>query len=411
MRRSPRFSKLILYEFLHRRIINCNFAGSFTLTNTYTFFDLFPFQNYDWWWLIAAIIPVLIGWFYYFHYFSSVKQTAEPTNSDYPPVSVVICARNAALILERNLPLWLEQDYPQFEIVVVDDCSGDETAYLLVTTAEREPLLKYVLLDPLVIKNQSKKLALSLGIKKAQYEHLLLTDADCIPSSNQWIKHMATQFSKNTSLVLGVSPVNSQSNSFLERMVQYENLMTAMNYLGMSIKGSPYMGVGRNLAYTKTLYNSVGGFSAHHHIPAGDDDLFVQSVANDQNTQVVIHPDAYCPTNGPQNFKHYWRQKMRHLFVGKFYTNAVKFRLGLFSISQLLFWIISLVWLFAGSSFLYPTLLIIIKITPEWIIFAQKGKLLNMKKANALYPLLNFIQSFWYIILGTSAFFKKKIIW
>ena len=204
------------------------------MTNTYTFFDLFPFQNYDWWWLIAAVIPVLIGWFYYFHYFSSVKQTAEPTNSNYPPVSVVICARNAALILERNLPLWLEQDYPQFEIVVVDDCSGDETAYLLVTTAEREPLLKYVLLDPLVIKNQSKKLALSLGIKKAQYEHLLLTDSDCIPSSNQWIKHMATQFSKNTSLVLGVSPVNSQSNSFLERMVQYENLMTAMNYLGMS---------------------------------------------------------------------------------------------------------------------------------------------------------------------------------
>lgn len=381
------------------------------MKNTFNFFELFPFQTADWWWLLAAAIPMLIGWFYYFYYFTSVKQTEIDQSPNYPPVSVVICSKNAALILERNLPLWLEQDYPEFEVVVVDDCSGDETAYLLVKTAEREPLLKYVLLDPLVIKNPSKKLALSLGIKKAQYEHLLLTDADCIPTSNQWMKHMSAQFSKKTSLVLGVSPVSSDSKSFLERMVQYENLMTALNYLGMGIKGSPYMGVGRNLAYTKSLYNSVGGFSSHHHIPAGDDDLFVQSVANEQNTSVVIHPEAYCPTKGPQNFKQYWRQKMRHLFVGKFYLGSIKFKLGLFSLAQLLFWTISMIWIFAGGSFLYPVVLILLKLLPEWIIFAQKGKLLHMKKANALYPILNFVQTFWYVILGTSAFFKKKVIW
>jgi len=379
--------------------------------NIFDFFELFPFQTGDWWWFAAASIPLLIGWFYYFYYFSSVKQTELNHTQSYPPVSIVICAKNAALILERNLPLWLEQDYPKFEVVVVDDCSGDETAYLLVKTAEKEPLLKHVLLDPLVIKNPSKKLALSLGIKKAQYEHLLLTDADCIPSSNQWLKRMSAQFDNKTSLVLGVSPVSSESKSFLERMIQYENLMTALNYLGMGIKGSPYMGVGRNLAYTKSLYNSVGGFSAHHHIPAGDDDLFVQSVANDQNTKVVIHPEAYCPTKGPQNFKQYWRQKMRHLFVGKFYLSSIKFKLGVFSLAQLLFWTISMIWLIVGSSFIYPLVLILFKVTPEWIIFAQKGKLLQMKKANALYPILNFIQSFWYIILGTSAFFKKKVIW
>ncbi len=381
------------------------------MKNTNSFFDIFPFQTIDWWWLAAASVPLLIGWFYYFYYYLPVKETKLPQVTNYPPISVIICARNAALILERNLPLWLEQDYPNFEVVVVDDCSGDETAYLLVKTAEREPLLKYVLLDPLVIKNQSKKLALSLGIKKAQYEHILLTDADCIPGSNQWIKHMSAQFSNNTSLVLGVSPVSSKSKSLLERIIQYENLMTAMQYLGMSIQGSPFMGVGRNLAYTKTLYNSVGGFSAHHHIPAGDDDLFVQSVANRDNTRTVINPEAYCPTTGPQNFKHYWRQKMRHLFVGKFYQNGIKFRLGLFSLSQLLFWTISIIWIFAGSTFLYPTALILVKVIPEWIIFAQKGKLLQMKKAVALYPLINLFQSFWYIILGTAAFFKKKIIW
>lgn len=353
-------------------------------------------------WIITAI--------YFFFYYSTVKRSPKSnTSTSFPPASIIICARDAALHLEKHLEDWLNQDYPEFEVVVVDDCSADETAYLLVTEAKKHPRLKYVLMDPAVIKNGGKKLALTLGIKKAQYEHLVLTDADCIPSSDQWLKHMMSGFTEGKSVVLGVAPITSQG--ILGGLIHYENMYTALNYLGMALRGQPYMGVGRSLAYTKTIYNSVGGFSAHHHIPAGDDDLFVQAVATKSNTAVVIEPEAYINSKGPKSFQAYWRQRMRHLWVGKLYTSSISLKLSILPIFNLLFWIgISLFFLFS-SSWLYPLCLLLIKFLPEWILFFYKSKLLNMPIAAPFYPFWNLFHSLWYVFVGVRAFFKKKIIW
>ena len=351
-----------------------------------------------------------MGWFYFFNYFNPIKPTQTEPITAFPPVSIIIAARNSVLKLEDNLPHWLNQDYPNFELVIVDDRSGDETAYFLVKTAEKEPLLKYVLLDPDVIKNGSKKLALTLGIKKAKYNHFLLTDADCIPSSDQWLKQMAVGFTHKKDIVLGVSPVKTKK-TFLGRLSQYENLLTAMQYIGMAMKGKPYMGVGRNLAYTRSIYESVGGFSKHHHLPAGDDDLFVQDAANSNNTVVCIHKESFVNTNGPANWKEYWKQKMRHLWIGKQYRSDVKFTLAWLPISQLMFWVAIFLWFILGSSWLWPIVPILIKIVPEWIIFVNKGKLLGMPLAGPYYLFYNIFYSFWYVIITVNAFFKKKIIW
>lgn len=351
-----------------------------------------------------------IGWFYFFHYFSSVKINNQAVNGLLPPVSIIIAARNAVLKLEDHLPQWLNQDYPEFEVVIIDDRSADETAYFLVKTAEKEPLLKYVLLDPEVIKNGGKKLALTLGFKKAKYNHFLLTDADCVPSSDQWLRNMASGFTQKKDIVLGVSPVKTKKN-FLGRLVQFENLLTALQYLGMASKGKPYMGVGRNLAYTRSVYDNVGGFSKHHHLPAGDDDLFVQEAATINNTTICISTDSYVNTIGPKNWKEYWQQKMRHLWIGKQYRADVKNQLAWLPISQCLFWVSIIVWFCVGSSWIWPIIPILIKIIPEWVIFAKKGTLLQMPLANPYYLFFNFFYSFWYLIISINAFFKRKIVW
>ena len=374
------------------------------------FINNLRFEQVDMILCVLATVLFSVGWFYFFYYFNPIKLTPSEPITAFPPVSIIISARNSVLKLEDNIQHWLTQDYPNFEVVIIDDRSSDETAYFLVKTAEKEPLLKYVLLDPDVIKNGSKKLALTLGIKKAKNNYFLLTDADCIPSSDQWLKHMATGFTHKKDIVLGVSPVNTKK-SFLGRLSQYENLLTAMQYLGMSIKGKPYMGVGRNLAYTRGIYDSVGGFSKHHHLPAGDDDLFVQEASNANNTVVCIQPESYVNTEGPKNWKEYWKQKMRHLWIGKQYRSDVKTSLAWLPISQLLFWTIIIIWFITGSSWLWPIIPIIVKIVPEWIIFVKKGKLLNMPLAGPYYLFYNIFYSFWYVVISMNAFFKRKIVW
>ena len=374
------------------------------------FINNLRFEQVDMILCVLATVLFSVGWFYFFYYFNPIKLTPSEPITAFPPVSIIISARNSVLKLEDNIQHWLTQDYPNFEVVIIDDRSSDETAYFLVKTAEKEPLLKYVLLDPDVIKNGSKKLALTLGIKKAKNNYFLLTDADCIPNSDQWLKHMATGFTNKKDIVLGVSPVNTKK-SFLGRLTQYENLLTAMQYLGMSIKGKPYMGVGRNLAYTRGIYDSVGGFSKHHHLPAGDDDLFVQEVSNANNTVVCIQPESYVNTEGPKNWKEYWKQKMRHLWIGKQYRSDVKTSLAWLPISQLLFWTIIIIWFITGSSWLWPIIPIIVKIVPEWVIFVKKGKLLNMPLAGPYYLFYNIFYSFWYVVISMNAFFKRKIVW
>ncbi len=359
---------------------------------------------------VISVIAFSIGWFYFFNYFTAVQPSNLAIQSSLPPVSIIIAARNAVLKLEDHLPQWLNQDYPEYEVVIIDDRSGDETAYFLVKTAEREPLLKYVLLDPEVIKNGGKKLALTLGFKKAKYNHFLLTDADCVPNSDQWLKSMASGFTHKKDIVLGVSPVKTKKN-FLGRLVQFENLLTALQYLGMASKGKPYMGVGRNLAYTRSVYDGVGGFSKHHHLPAGDDDLFVQEAATNSNTTICISEGSYVNTIGPKNWKEYWQQKMRHLWIGKQYRSDVKNQLAWLPISQIMFWISIIVWFIVGSSWIWPIMPILVKIIPEWIIFAKKGNLLKMPLANPYYLFFNFFYSFWYLFISINAFFKRKIVW
>lgn len=378
--------------------------------NFQEFFNQLHFTQLDTALAAAAGLAAFISWLYYLAIYTKVRPTSPAKPGFQPPVSIIIAARDAKTHLQKNLPLWLEQDYPNFEIIIANDRSSDGTTLFLTEQAMIHPKIKNVTLDIDVVKTGGKKLALTLGIKKAQYPYFLLTDADCTPASKDWLKTMVQYFGEGHTLVLGASPIQT-GNGFLGRLIQYENLITALQYLGFAANNKPYMGVGRNLAYSRTCYESVNGFSSHYHIPAGDDDLFVQEAVQKNASICCIEPQAFTYSEGPKTWKNYWRQKLRHLWVGKSYQTGVKFQLFWFPFAQLLFFVTAIMWFFLGSTWFWPVLALLIKWLPEWIVFGIKGKLLKMQKATPYYPFFNLFATMWYLFSGTVAFFKKKIIW
>ncbi|MGI4730048.1 MAG: glycosyltransferase, partial [Janthinobacterium lividum] len=247
------------------------------------------------------------------------KLDTQPADSAQQiPVSVIICARNEAENLRQNLPFILNQNYPDFEVVVVNDCSSDDSSYVLDHFKADHSNLKIVTVSEHRRFKTGKKFALTMGIKAAKNEHLLLTDADCLPASENWIQLMQQCFSAEKEIVLGYSPYKKTSG-FLNTFVRFETVKTASSYLAAALKNKPYMGVGRNLAYTKSLFFGAKGFAAHMHVLSGDDDLFINQNANAVNTTVQVDAEAHTFSETKTSLRAYYRQKKRHMGVGKYY--------------------------------------------------------------------------------------------
>ena len=233
-----------------------------------------PILFYTFWIFAGLVLIQLIYTIVFFGRLAFRKPAAK--NPQLPPVSIVIAARNESDNLFENLPKILDQYYPaEFEVVVVNHQSIDDSKYLLDALQRSYPHLVVMEVERSKHLKASKKLPLTLGIKKARFEHLILTDADCSPSSDHWLVRMAEQFSEQKQLVLGYGPYKPEPG-LLNKVIRFDTTMIAVHYFSMAINGMPYMGVGRNMAYTKTLFNSVKGFKSHYALASGDDDLFVQ---------------------------------------------------------------------------------------------------------------------------------------
>jgi hypothetical protein len=176
---------------------------------------------------------------------------------------------------------------------------------------------------------------LSVGIKSSKYEILVLTDADCTPASPQWLATMQSYFDDSVDIVLGYGAYKKRKG-FLNKLIRFETFHTALQYLSYSLAGISYMGVGRNLAYKKTLFNAHKGFSSHTRIPSGDDDLFVNEAATKKNTTINIEPDSFTYSSPKKTWSSWAQQKKRHYTTGKYYKPKHKFLLALYSIAQFL---------------------------------------------------------------------------
>jgi len=234
---------------------------------------------------IFSAVTAIQLFYYLFFYLSVYLRKFSETKKTVEPVSIIICARNEAENLQNFLPSILEQSYPDFEVIVVNDCSEDNSYVILSNYQTKYPHLRIsnVNKDPKFTHN--KKFAQFIGIKAARNEILLFTDSDCKPESDKWLEGMTSHFDSKTSFVLGYGGYLSEKG-FLNKYIRYDSLTIAMQYLGMAIRGLPYMGVGRNLAYRRSVFFENKGFGSHNHIVSGDDDLFVNSIANGKNTSV-----------------------------------------------------------------------------------------------------------------------------
>ena len=265
--------------------------------------------------------------------------------AETPGVSVILCAHNESYNLSQYLQALLCQDYPMYEVIVVDDGSEDSTREIVESYCTQDPRLHMTFVPGEARVGSTKKLALTLGAKAAQYDYLLLTDADCVPESKYWIREMMEGFEDVQSdkvqstkdIVLGFSPY-FETEGHVNRLVRYDTLFNGLHYLGAALCGHPYMGVGRNLAYRKSLFFESGGFTHMMTSKAGDDDLFVNHVATKQNTAVVLSRKSYMWSVPKRTFKEWWQQKRRHISVSPAYKESTKFRLALEPLTRGLFY-------------------------------------------------------------------------
>ena len=250
------------------------------------------------------------------------------TEAVLPGVSVIVCAKNEQDNLRDYLQALLTQDYPLYEVIVVDDGSEDDTRLLVERWQKRYTNLKLTFVPIGAHVMSTKKLAITLGAKAAQYDYLLLTDADCRPESTHWIQAMVHGFTEQVDVVLGAG-MYFVKPGLLNRMIQFDTVFSAMQYLGLAVCGHPYMGVGRNLAYSKRLFFAQNGFAGILEHRAGDDDLFVNRVATKQNTAVVCTRESLTWSVPKASFSDWLHQKRRHLSVAPAYKTGTKFRLTL----------------------------------------------------------------------------------
>ena len=361
------------------------------------------------WCLVLGFLLLL---FYYFYFFIRVAAfKSSPLNTDTTPlVSIVICAKNEDDNLPNYLPLILEQDYPEYEVVVVNDCSYDLTGDVLEEFGKRHKNLKIVTIKEDEYYQHGKKVALMMGIKGATHELLLLTDADCKPSSNQWLKSMVSRFDSKTEIVLGYGPFIPQKG-FLNRLIRFDGAMIGIQYLSFALARVPYMGVGRNLAYRKNLFYKVKGFASHYHIPSGDDDLFVNEAATKSNVSVVIQKDAFCYTEAKTTFRQWWIQKQRHLLTGKRYKGKHKFLLGLYVLSQWIFFAAFTTALILQFQWMVVTGIFVVRLLIQMLIFKSCFNKLEEKGLLLLTPILELYFLFFYPVITLARMMRKKTPW
>lgn len=332
-------------------------------------------------------------------------------------VTVLIAAHNEYKNLKNLIPKLFEQDYPKFDVMIVNDRSTDRTKRLLEEMMAIYPKLRSVTVKYTPNHVTSKKFALTLGIKVAKNDVILLTDADCIPNSDQWIRKMTAPVrEEGKTFAVGFSGYQKESG-MLNRWIQFETILTALFYFSFGLWKAPFMGIGRNLSYRKSFFMDVKAFKGIWHLEGGDDDLFVNQYATGSNTAMVIDPSAMTLSIPKSNWSDYLIQKKRHLHAGKFYRGEDKRKIGLFSLSHALFWLggFGLLVYFgiiqSWEQFSVVFGIILLRSLLMWRVFASASKKIQ-GSSNQLNTWINdliYLGYFW--ILGTVSYQAKDIKW
>lgn len=368
----------------------------------------------NWWqglfysFCLVAVIQV----FYYLVFFARLAfyQSKQKNITQTHPVSVIICARDEAANLTKNLPGALTQRYPTtHEVIVVDDNSLDESKYILEALQKKFRQLQVVELKQEAKFIAGKKYPLTVGIKTARHEVVLLTDADCMPVSENWIQKMQAGYGQETEIVLGYG-AHFKANGLLNKLVRWETFHTALQYLSYARAGMAYMGVGRNLSYKKSVFYRHKGFASHNHIASGDDDLFINTAATKKNTEIVIDKEAFTLTDAPRTWKQWMRQKTRHFSTGRLYRSSHKFLLGLYAFTHFAFYP-----LFIACMIFFNWKIVLaifsVRFLLQFLIFYRTMSKLDEKDLFPWFLLFDAWMFFYYLIFSVATVRKPPKTW
>lgn len=360
--------------------------------------------------LFAAAAALQI--FYYTFFFSRVAiyKNRKKDQSQQHPVSVIICARDEDENLARNLPGVLLQSYPStYEVVVVNDNSVDDSKYVLQELKKTFKSLNVVELTQEAKLIAGKKFPLSVGIREAKHEILLLTDADCVPASEHWIQKIQEEYNNGVEIVLSYGAYH-KTKGLLNKLIRFETFHTALQYLSYALAGIPYMGVGRNLSYKKDLFIRNKGFSSINHIPSGDDDLFINQTATKKNVSVIIDKEAITRSIPKTTWGGWLKQKQRHYTTARYYKGKHKFLLGLYFATQFAFYPL----LFASLLF-YDWKITLgifgLRFLLQAFIFYKAMKKMDEKDLWPWFLFLDMWMFFYYIIFAPAVWRKSSNRW
>jgi glycosyltransferase involved in cell wall biosynthesis len=326
------------------------------------------------------------------------------------PVSVIVCAHDEEQNLRELVPLLLAQEHTEFEVIIVEDRCNDGTFDYLMEAARQSPLLRIVRVQHLPEHIHGKKFGLTLGVKAARFDWVLFTDADCRPYTRHWASRMSEYFTPEAQIVLGFSAYQ-KSSGFLNSFIRFETFLTGIQYIAWARAGLPYMGVGRNLAYRKSLFLNSKGFNNHLDVIGGDDDLFVNRHATAQKTRVAIGEDVLVFSKPKTTAKEFYYQKLRHLSVGKKYRFSTQVVVGLFSLLWVVTWFGVLPVSIVASLFYW----MLGALALRWLVMIPLFHIASRKLGDPFEawktPFLDFFYAFYYLVTGTVALVSKKVRW
>jgi glycosyltransferase involved in cell wall biosynthesis len=359
---------------------------------------------------IIFLVAIAVQGIYFTCFLAALLKKSTNIRAEPQPMSVIVCAHDEEQNLKELIPLLLNQQHPEFEVIIVNDRSNDGTYDFLLEETPKHDRLRMVQVATTPDHVNGKKYAITLGIKAARYDWILLTDADCRPYSEFWIQSFSEQCASEKEIVLGYSPYQKEKG-FLNLFIRYETLFAALQYISYAILKNPYMGVGRNLAYRKSFFLRNKGFNEFLGITGGDDDLFVNQHANGSNSSICVGEKALVYSIPKKTWKDFFHQKVRHLTVGKQYRLRHRIVLGLFSISHSVTWLagIPLVFFFSGSGWVLAVLLtrsLLVTVTIH-----QAARRLGHKFELWSVLLLDFLFVIYYLSTAPVALVTKKLRW
>ncbi|RYD75736.1 MAG: glycosyltransferase, partial [Sphingobacteriales bacterium] len=325
------------------------------------------------------------------------------------PVSVIVCAKNEAERMRHLVPLLINQNYPDFELVLIDDASSDETLDIFEAFEKEHANIRLVKVENNEAFWGNKKFALTLGIKAAKKEYLLFTDADCYPATADWIAQMSSQFTLSKTIILGYSAYEKIKKSFLNKIIRFDAMLAAIQYFSWAKAGRPFSGEGRNLAYKKEEFFKVNGYIDHMNIRTGEDALFLNQAATKKNTAICFTPESFTVCEPATSFKEWFGKKRKDVFTASFFRTADKFQLRLFYFSQLAFLLLWISLLALQFNWMLIVPIIVLRYIISWITLGYSAAKLGEKDVMYWYPVIEIILIFTQLNVFFTNLFSKPV--